>query len=84
MRAGSKRAEAEARQARSRVKTAVRRVESDLETTHREMERLGVLLADPRFYTSGENVGETVHEYERLQERVARLEREWEALTADL
>ena len=83
-RANTKREEAEARQARSRVKSAVRKLEHELEATHGEMETLGALLADPEFYTSGESVGDAVREYERLQERVGELEAEWERLTADL
>jgi ATP-binding cassette subfamily F protein 3 len=80
----SKREEAEARQARSRAKSAVRRVEEQLERTHAEMETLGALLADPDFYTKGDDIGDAVREYERLQGQVAELEAEWERLTADM
>ncbi|MGZ4214275.1 MAG: ATP-binding cassette domain-containing protein, partial [Actinomycetota bacterium] len=79
-----KREEAEARQARSRAKSAVRRVEEQLESTHREMETLGALLADPDFYTRGDDIAGAVHEYERLQNQVAELESEWERLTAEM
>ena len=83
-RVNTKREEAEARQARSRLKSAVRKIELELEATHSEMETLGATLADPEFYTSGESVGEAVREYERLQERVGELEAEWEKLTAEM
>ncbi|MEX2554728.1 MAG: ABC-F family ATP-binding cassette domain-containing protein, partial [Actinomycetota bacterium] len=83
-RANTKREEAEARQARSRLKSAVRKIEQELEATHSEMETLGAMLADPGFYTSGESVGDTVRDYERLQERVGELEAEWERLTAEM
>jgi ATP-binding cassette subfamily F protein 3 len=83
-RANTKREEAEARQARSRAKSAVRTIEQELESTHLEMEKLGALLADADFYTSGRNVGDAVREYERLRDRVGELEVEWEARTADL
>jgi ATP-binding cassette subfamily F protein 3 len=83
-RANTKREEAEARQARSRLKSAVRRIEQELETTHSEMETLGAMLADPGFYTSGDSVGDAVRDYERLQERVGELEAEWEKLTAEM
>ena len=83
-RTNTKREEAEARQARSRLKSAVRKIESELEATHSEMETLGAMLADPGFYTSGESVGEAVRDYERLQERVGELEAEWERLTAEM
>ncbi len=80
----TKREEAEARQARSRAKAAVRKVETELEETHAEMEKLGALLADAAFYTSGEDVAAAVRAYEELQAQVARLEQEWEQRTADL
>ena len=83
-RTNTKREEAEARQARSRLKSAVRKIESELEATHSEMETLGAMLADPGFYTSGESVGEAVRDYERLQERVGELEAEWEKLTTGM
>jgi len=83
-RANTKREEAEARQARSRAKSAVRRIEQELESTHEEMEKISALLADPDFYTSGDDVGDTVRAYERLRDHVVRLEEEWEKLTAGL
>ncbi|MGH6951997.1 MAG: hypothetical protein ACREH4_14120, partial [Vitreimonas sp.] len=83
-RVNTKREEAEARQTRSRLKSAVRKIDQELEATHGEMETLGALLADPDFYTSGESVGDAVRDYERLKERVGLLEAEWERLTADL
>jgi ATP-binding cassette subfamily F protein 3 len=72
------------RQARSRVQASIRRVEAELERTHKEMETLGALLADPEFYKSAEGVAEAVNDYERLQDRVGELEAEWERLTADV
>ena len=83
-RARAKREEAEARQARSRAKAAVRKVEAELEETHAAMEKLGALLADASFYTSGEDVAGAVRRYEELQAQVGRLEDEWERRTADL
>src|ERR1051325_9293008 len=80
----SKRAEAEARQARSRAKSAVRRVEEQLERAHSEMETLGALLADPDFYTKGAHVGDAAREDERLQGQLSDLEAEWERLTAEM
>jgi ATP-binding cassette subfamily F protein 3 len=78
-----KRSEAEERQARSRAKNAVRKVETDLETTHAEMTALGARLADPEFYAAQDGVADAVRAYETLQKRVAELESEWERLTAD-
>jgi ATP-binding cassette subfamily F protein 3 len=80
----SKREEAEARQARSRAKSAVRRVEEELERAHSEMETLGALLSDPDFYTKGDEIGDAVREYERLQNAVIELEDEWERLTSEM
>jgi ATP-binding cassette subfamily F protein 3 len=80
----SKREEAEARQQRSRAKSAVRKVEEQLERTHSEMETLGALLSDPDFYTKGDDIGDAVREYERLQSQVGELEAEWERLTAEM
>jgi ATP-binding cassette subfamily F protein 3 len=80
----TKRDEAEARQARSRAKSAVRKVEQELERAHSEMETLGALLADPDFYTKGDDVGDAVREYERLQNAVSELESEWERLTSEM
>jgi ATP-binding cassette subfamily F protein 3 len=83
-RADAKRQEAEARQELSRAKNALRKIEQELDSTHSEMERLGAMLADPQFYTSGEDVGDVVREYESLQERVRRLEQDWERQTSKL
>ena len=80
----SKRAEAEARQQRSRAKSAVRKVEEELERAHSEMQTLGALLSDPDFYTKGADIGDAVREYERLQNQVGELESEWERLTAEM
>ncbi|MGH2794890.1 MAG: ABC-F family ATP-binding cassette domain-containing protein [Actinomycetota bacterium] len=83
-RAEAKREAAEVRQARSRAKAAVRKIETQIEDAHAEMEKLGGLLADAAFYTSGEDVAGAVHRYEELQAAVRSLEDEWERRTADL
>ena len=83
-RVNAKRQEAEARQEQSRAKNALRKIEQELDSTHSEMERIGALLADPHFYTSGEDVGDVVREYESLQGRVRRLEQDWERQTGKL
>ncbi len=62
----------------------VRKVERSLEQAHGEAERLSAVLADPGFYSSGEDVAGTTKAYEDLRTRIAELEREWERLTEGL
>jgi ATP-binding cassette subfamily F protein 3 len=67
-----------------RRRAAVRKVEADITKVHAERERLLLLLADAKQYTSGtqaQNAGRALQESER---RLAQLESEWERLTEGL
>jgi ATP-binding cassette subfamily F protein 3 len=69
---------AELRQRRA----AVRKIEAEITQAHAESERLTSVLADPSSYVQGEK--DAAKELEQAQRHLAKLEAEWERLTADL
>ena len=47
-------------------------------------ERIEGVLGDPEAYTRGEDIGALSRDYERTKKRIAALETEWEAVSAEL
>ncbi|MFN2640329.1 MAG: ABC-F family ATP-binding cassette domain-containing protein [Actinomycetota bacterium] len=76
-----RRASAAERQATTRHRNALRRVEAELETVHDQMRAMEERMADPGFYTSEGDVPGFMRAYSDAKERIGRLEAEWDALT---
>jgi hypothetical protein len=59
-------------------------IEQELEEITTENKKLEGLLADPEFYSSGDDVGDLVRDYNSNKRRVQLLEQEWEEASAAL
>jgi ATP-binding cassette subfamily F protein 3 len=76
-----RRATAEERATVSRRRTAMRRVEEQLDAIHTEIRAMEERMANPSFYTVEENVAGFMRTYNEMKGRVLILEAEWDALT---
>src|SRR5204863_6103883 len=66
-------------------RTAVQRVERELDREAAELRRLEEQLADPAFYkTGGDDVAKAVRSHSETRDRIAFLEQEWERATEQL
>ncbi|HET7481357.1 MAG TPA: ATP-binding cassette domain-containing protein, partial [Actinomycetota bacterium] len=79
-----RRLEAEHRAKTKRLRDRVTSIENELDEIGKENERIGALLADPDFYSSGEDVSELVRDFEANRRRVQLLEEEWAEATMDI
>ncbi len=75
--------------AEQRAKTKVFRdkvsaIEAKLDRLTTERSRIEGVLGDPEAYTRGEDIGALSRDYERTKKRIAALETEWEAASAEL
>ena len=75
--------------AEQRAKTKVFRdkvsaIETKLDRLTTERSRIEGVLGDPEAYTRGEDIGALSRDYERTKKRIATLEAEWEAASAEL
>jgi len=69
---------------RAKTKThrdAVRRVETEIERVSSEVRAMEERMGAPDFYSSEEDVGAFVRDYEGKRARISELEREWDRLT---
>ncbi len=69
------------RTAANRKRSALRRVEEQLDAVHAELRSMEERMADPAFYTSEEDIAAFMRGYNDAKARIAPLEAEWEALT---
>jgi ATP-binding cassette subfamily F protein 3 len=67
-----------------RRRAELRRLEAELDSAQSGADELAKLLADPGFYTSGDGVAEKIDAYEKAQQRVRELEKQWEMLAEEL
>ena len=79
-----RREQAEARARTKKLRDRVATVERELEEVLGENERLAAVLADPNFYSSGDDVGELVKDYNANKRRMELLEEEWQEATLAL
>jgi ATP-binding cassette subfamily F protein 3 len=79
-----RRAGAELRARTKKLRDRVTAIEKELEEITVENTKLEALLADPEFYSSGDDVGDLVRDYNSNKRRVQLLEQEWEEASAAL
>ena len=79
-----RRIEAEHRARTKRLRDRVRTIEEELDELRAANARIEIVLGDPDAYSSGVDIGETVHEYEVNKRRAELLEEEWTEASTDL
>ena len=79
-----RRAQAEMRARTKKLRDRVTVVEKELEELLAENERISSVLADPEIYSSGDDVGDLVRDFDTNKRRAELLEQEWAEASAAL
>ena len=64
-----------------RMRAEVRKIESEIDKVHAERDRLAAELADAKLYISGGDPEATAKAHRKTEQRLAKLESDWERLT---
>jgi ATP-binding cassette subfamily F protein 3 len=77
-----RRASAAERAAANKHRSAMRKVESELDAVHAEVREMELRMAAPDFYSTEPDIPAFMRAYAGAKERIAALEAEWDRLTA--